>query len=128
MRLAVIGSRGFDDYELLEKVLDIIQRGNRLSFDTIVSGGANGADSLAERYAIKNDIKTDIYPADWNKHGKSAGYIRNVDIWDNSDFGVAFWDGESKGTAHSFKLSIKQNKTLFIYNYSTRNFYLYKED
>ena len=122
-----MGSRGFDDYELLERVLNLIQRGN-LAFDTIVSGDARGTDRLAERYAIKNNLKTIIHPAEWDKHGKGAGYIRNVDIWNDSDFGLAFWDGQSKGTAHSFKLSIKQNKKLFIYNYSTENFYLYQED
>ena len=122
MRLAVLGSRGFEDYPKLEKILDIIVP--QFKVNTIVSGGARGADSLAEKYATKSGLELDVYPADWDKHGKSAGYIRNVDIWNNSDMGIAFHDGQSKGTEHSFDLAKKQNKKLFIYNYVLDKIYL----
>ena len=122
MKLAVIGSRNFTDYETVRIILDELQKD--IGFDVIVSGGAKGADSLAEKYAWKNDIKLELYYPEWDKHGKSAGFIRNVEIWDNSDFGVAFWDGKSKGTAHSFKLAKKQNKSLYVFNNLINDFYL----
>jgi len=115
IKLAVIGSRDFNDYNLIKEVLDFFI--SNYEKVTIVSGGARGADKLSERYAKENELDTDIYPADWEKHGKGAGYIRNQTIWDNSDIGIAFWDGKSKGTEHSFKISKKQSKDLHVFNY-----------
>jgi len=120
MRLAVVGSRKFTDYETVRVILDELQKD--IGFDRIVSGGALGADSLAEKYAWANDIDLAIFIPDWSI-GKQAGFIRNVEIWDNSDFGVAFWDGKSKGTLHSFKLAKKQNKRLFVFNNLLNDFY-----
>jgi len=100
MRIAIIGSRTFNDYELLQETLENYKD----QISVIVSGGARGADTLGERWAKENNIKTDIYYPDWDKHGKSAGYIRNKDIVNNSDGVIAFWDGQSKGTQHSFCL------------------------
>lgn len=125
MRLAVVGSRGFDDYEILSVVIDELRK--KYDIDTIVSGGAKGADKLAEYYADLNNLNLDIYPADWDKHGKKAGFIRNIEIWKNADFGVAFWDGVSRGTAHSFEISEKQHKDLFVFDFSKMNFYLYSD-
>jgi hypothetical protein len=122
MKLAVIGSRSFDDYRILKTTLEPLIE--QFKVTTIVSGGAKGADSLAEKFAKEHGLELNIFPADWDKHGKAAGYIRNVDIWNNSDLGVAFWDGESKGTAHSFQISKKQNKQLFVFDYSKMDFYL----
>ena len=117
MNLAVIGSRGFNNYNLLkESILTIL--GNYPDL-TIVSGGAEGADKLAERFAKEYNLKTIILKPDWKKHGRSAGFVRNTDIWNNSTMGIGFWDGKSSGTAHSFKLAKKQNKQLIMINYIT---------
>ncbi len=115
MKLAVIGSRTFDDYKILCVVIDQLKEVFPIS--TIVTGGAKGADSLAEKYAYHNKLALEIYKPDWEQYGKSAGFIRNSTIWDNSDMGIAFWDGMSKGTAHSFNIAKKQNKKLYIFNY-----------
>lgn len=122
MRLAVVGSRTFDDYNLLCVVLDELRTTHNIS--TIVSGGANGADSLAEKYAADNNLEMKVFPAKWKELGKKAGYVRNIEIWDDSDMGVAFWDGKSRGTAHSFDISKRQNKKLYVFNYSTNDFYM----
>ena len=91
MKIAVIGSRSFNDYKLMCDTL------NALKIDLIISGSAKGADSLGERYANENNIETLIFKPDWEKHGKAAGMIRNTDIVDNAEFIVAFWDEISKG-------------------------------
>ena len=121
MRLAVIGSRKFNDYRTLCVIIEEMMK--YFDIDTIVSGGAKGADSLAEKFANENGITMDVYPADWDKHPRAAGFIRNKEIWDNSDLGVAFWDGKSRGTSHSFDISKKQNKQLFIFDYNINDFY-----
>ncbi len=120
MRLAVVGSRNFTDYNTAKVILDELQKD--IGFTSIVSGGANGADSLAEKYAWKHDIDLAIFIPDWSI-GKQAGFIRNIEIWDNADYGVAFWDGKSKGTAHSFKLAKKQKKRLFVFDALRNDFY-----
>lgn len=92
-KLAVVGSRGFTDYQTLCAVLDAWE----LPF-SLVSGGARGADNLAERYAAEHHIPIRIIRADWNAHGKTAGFLRNTKIVEESDDCVAFWDGKSRGT------------------------------
>ena len=106
MRIAIIGSRNFDNYKLVIETL----KPYKSKISLIVSGAAKGADSLGEKWAIENNIQTLIFPADWDKHGKRAGFIRNEDIIKNCDGVVAFWDGESRGTAHSLSLAEKYNK------------------
>ncbi len=112
MRVAIIGSRTFNDYEYLKEAMEIINESVTIS--CIVTGGANGADSLGEQWANENKIKTDIYLAEWDLYGKSAGFRRNIKIVDNSDYLVAFWDGKSKGTKHSINLAREKNLEVII--------------
>jgi hypothetical protein len=114
MKLAIIGSRDFDNYELLKKEVDIFLIEMDSDLDTIVSGGARGADSLGERYARENRINTLVFLPEWDKYGKKAGFLRNIDIIKNSDAVIAFWDGNSPGTKSSIDLSKNQNKLLKI--------------
>jgi len=108
MKLAVIGSRNFDNYSLMKSYLDKIHSVEPIT--EIVSGGAKGADKLSENWAKLNNIKTNIFLPNWNRYKKAAGYIRNVDIIKNSDKVIAFWDGKSKGTKHSIDIAEKQGK------------------
>jgi len=108
MKVAVIGSRTFENYTKLEGVLD------QYDISEIISGGARGADSLGELYALNKSIPVKIFKADWSKYGKAAGFIRNKDIIDNCDMVIAFWDGKSKGTQHSINLANKQDKTVIV--------------
>lgn len=113
MKLAVIGSRDFNDQKLLEKTLDKLNETWQIS--VVVSGGARGADSLAETWAKKNKIETLIFKPDWDTFGKSAGYRRNLDIITNSDKVLAFQVNKSRGTQHSIDIAKKQGKEVFIY-------------
>lgn len=123
MRIAIIGSRTFEDYTVFKNILNEMRGDAEFAFDSIVSGGANGADKLAELYATEYNIPILVLPAQWDKYGKRAGYVRNQEIWDNADFGIAFWDGKSKGTAHSFAIAKKQQKRLVVCNYLTEDAY-----
>jgi hypothetical protein len=111
MKVAVIGSRDFNDYNLVKSTL------STLNITLIVSGGARGADTLGERYADENKIPTKIFYPDWGTHGKSAGFKRNTDIIENSDLILAFWDGSSKGTLDSLNKASRLGKNLLIINY-----------
>lgn len=101
MKIAVIGSRTFNDYNLLKKELD------SFNINQIISGGAKGADSLAEKYAKSNEIKTLIFKPDWKRYGRGAGFIRNKLIIENCDYVIAFWDKKSKGTKNSLGIAEK---------------------
>lgn len=114
MKAAIVGSRTFNDYEQLKNFIDEKCKENNIEIDTIISGGAKGADSLSEHYAAEKSINTIIFKADWDKYGKRAGFIRNFDIIKNCDICFAFWDGESHGTKHDIELCEKYNKKIFI--------------
>lgn len=47
MKIAIVGSRSFKDYELLKNEVEKFITENSLEEVTIVSGGAVGADTLA---------------------------------------------------------------------------------
>jgi hypothetical protein len=116
MKLAIIGSRDFNDYDKVVHYVDFHFCIDSNRVDEIVSGGAKGADALGKKFANEFKLKYTEFPADWNKHGKSAGYIRNEQIIKHSDKVIAFWDGKSKGTMHSINLARKHKKdTIIIY-------------
>ncbi len=108
MKVAVIGSRSFRDYEELKMVLDSFK------IDLIVSGGAIGADKMGEYYAREHDIKTLIFLPDWEQHGKAAGFIRNKLIVKNSDLIIAFWDQKSKGTKNSLDYAQEKGTSILM--------------
>jgi hypothetical protein len=112
MKVGVIGSRGFNDNEKLTQIMDEIE-----DVHLIVSGGAKGADLLGEKWANENGVETLIFKPNWSKYGKRAGFIRNEDIVKNSDYIIAFWDGNSKGTENSINLAKKLNIPIKIINY-----------
>lgn len=112
MKLAIIGSRNFNDYPLLCREVNKLSETHDIT--TIVSGGARGADLLGKRYAKECYLGYIEYPADWAKYGKSAGFRRNADIVNNSDIVIAFWDGQSRGTEHGISLATKSGKTVVI--------------
>ena len=116
MILAIVGSRTFTDFERMSSVLwDLfrVRRGTKPK-DTIVSGGANGADTLAKQYAQEEETLYLEFPADWKTHGKAAGFIRNQDIVDACDVVLAFWDGKSKGTKDTIDRAARAKKPTFI--------------
>ena len=112
MDIAIVGSRTFNNYPLLAEYLNYFGR----DIDKIISGGAKGADALAEDYAENNGLECTVLKPDWNKFGKRAGFIRNQKIIDACDMVVAFWDGKSKGTKDSIgKAKLAKKPTFIIY-------------
>jgi hypothetical protein len=103
MGVIIAGGRTFNDYDLLRQNCDEIL-GLEVQIE-IVSGTANGADKLGEKYATEKGHQIKQFPADWDKYGKSAGYRRNAEMAKYSDLLIAFWDGKSKGTKHMIDLA-----------------------
>ncbi len=107
-KVIIAGCRDFDDYNLLkEKVTEALKD---IGGCEIISGNAKGADALGERYAKEHQIPLRLFPADWDKYGKRAGFIRNTEMANNATHLIAFWDGKSKGT--KMMLQIAKEKGL----------------
>jgi len=123
MNVAIIGGRKFNDYDLVERtILDDFSTGD---ITNIVSGGAPGADTLAEKFANKYNIGVIVFKPDWKKYKMGAGMIRNKDIIKAADIVYAFWDGQSKGTLNSINNAIKTGTKLKVIRYGTTNIELF---
>jgi len=104
MNLGIVGSRNFTDYESFKNAIFKVLQGWNIELkdvENIVSGGAKGADTLAEKFAKEYDINMNVYKPNWNLYGKKAGIIRNTDIVENSTHMIAFPSRYGKGTQDS---------------------------
>ena len=102
MKVVIFGSRDITDYALVERAVE--ESGIYGRVTEIVSGLARGVDTLALEYALKHGFPVKKFPADWKKFGRSAGPRRNEQMAEYSDYGVAVWDGRSRGTRHMMEL------------------------
>lgn len=104
MRVLVCGSRDWSDIHTIRMRL------LRLPPDaTIVHGAAPGADTTAAWLAQDFGFTVEAHPADWKTHGKKAGVLRNIEMLDTEPHLVlAFWDGSSRGTAHTIREARKR--------------------
>lgn len=98
-RVIIAGSRDFNDSGLLIKTMDRLLS-NIKDEITIVCGRARGADTIGEQYAHERGYEVRYFSANWAGYGRSAGCRRNVQMAENADALVAFWDGKSMGTRH----------------------------
>ena len=58
-----------------------------------------------------------FHPADWERHGKAAGPIRNAEMADVSDALIAFWDGQSCGTKSMIELAKRKGLQVAVVRY-----------
>ena len=107
MKVAIIGSRkltvdNFDDYVPAECT-------------EIVTGGAQGIDTCARLWAESRNIPVTEFLPDYARYKRGAPLIRNRQIVDYADTVIAFWDGSSRGTAHTVDYAQKQKKPVVIH-------------
>mgnify|MGYP001615560382 CR=1 FL=1 len=121
IKVIIAGSRDFNDYELLKAECNILIAPG--IFDRtieIVSGGAKGADLLGEQYASEYGLpvkKFYILKEHWEKYGKKAAYVRNVNMAEYATHCICFWDGKSKGTEMMIRLAKKDRLIVHTINY-----------
>ena len=82
--------------------------------DTIISGGADGIDSLAEQYADMHRISKYILRPRYDLYGRAAPIKRNEQMVDIADEVLVIWDSQSKGTRYTLKYAQKKNKPTIL--------------
>ena len=111
MRVIIAGSRDITDYKQVEAAY----LSSNIPITEIVSGGARGVDALGEQVAKNFGIPIKVFPADWDKHGKRAGPLRNIQMAEYADGLIAIWDGKSIGTKHMIDQANKQGLVVYIF-------------
>ncbi len=117
-QVVIAGGRDYDNYEeaksFISNCLSLVRKRSQI---TIVSGEANGADAIAERYAKENGFLFKEYPAQWHLYGRSAGPRRNEKMAQIADYVICFWDGKSPDTKSMIAFAQKYNRPIRIKYY-----------
>lgn len=106
MKLAIIGSRTCPAIDIASHLKYIP--------DTIVSGGARGADTYARLFAKEHNLELIEFLPDYERYGRKAPLIRNKMIVENCDCLLAFWDGSSRGTKFTLDYAKELGKPIKI--------------
>lgn len=129
MKLIIAGSRdlALTDEEITAAVTSFVINNQKPPTDMddlfqnypteVVSGGARGIDKLGELWAKHRGIPVKRFPADWDKHGKAAGAIRNREMAEYADGALVLWDGESRGSKNMYETMQKLGKPALCITY-----------
>jgi len=98
LRVLVCGGRDYHDRRTVDSILTQLHRVFG-PIEFIVQGGADGADRWGAEWGRDNNIPVGTYNADWKKHGRAAGPIRNQKMLEEAkpDAVVAFPGGRGTG-------------------------------
>jgi len=110
MRVIVAGSRSIAEYALVERAV----RESGFQVTEVFSGGARGVDQLGEAWARRNGVPVRRFPADWERYGKQAGYLRNEEMADRAEALIAVWDGRSPGTGQMIEIAKRKGLKVFV--------------
>lgn len=119
-RVIIAGTRTFNDYDLLCCSMDYYLQNIQEPIQ-ILCGMAKGADQLGLKYAREHGHVVRCFLADWKKYGKAAGPIRNLQMVQNADALVAFWDEKSPGTKNIIQLAKRNHLNVRVKKYSSHH-------
>ena len=120
VKIAVVGSRGFEDYDFFRAKLEYLIKDLGEEIDYVSGGCKSGADALIKKYCLENQYEIIEHLPNWELYGKRAGFIRNQLIIDDATHLIAFWDGKSRGTLSSIKMAEKKEIPIKIIKYENR--------
>lgn len=110
MRVVIAGSRSITDYSAVcQAIAD-----SGFEITEVISGCANGVDSMGERWALEHDIRIARLPAEWRIYGRRAGMVRNRWMGEIGEALVAIWDNKSRGTADMIYVMERLRKPVFV--------------
>ena len=116
MNIFISGSRSITNYDILAPYLD-----NLISCkDLILVGDASGVDALVQHYCHLNFIPFKVYyigekprnciTKSVKKCFGSSQNSKDIQMTIDCDYGIAFWDGKSKGTRNNILRLKDMNK------------------
>ena len=106
MKLLIAGSRSIKEFDLSPYITDDV--------DTILTGGADGIDKLAEKYADSHGIEKIIIKPNYTRFSRAAPLKRNEELVRKCDKALVIWDGKSKGSKHTADYARKLNKEVLV--------------
>lgn len=133
--VVVFGSRKFRDKETFSACLTgfIVDNNFRPDDTVFVSGMADGPDKLIIEWCKENGWRWSEFPAAWDdltvpgarikknaaghEYNALAGFTRNQEMANVSNYGLGFWDGHSPGTqdmitrCHEKKMKLRLIRT-----------------
>lgn len=115
MKLIIAGCRDMTDWGVVHE--GITRSGFGPKVTEVVSGGAQGVDYIGEGLAEKSGLPVKRFNADWKKHGKAAGPIRNRQMAEYGDALLAIWDGESRGTKNMIEEMERLGKPVYVHRF-----------
>ena len=111
MRAIIAGSRAINSYEIVRAAV----RASGFNITRVISGRAHGVDRWGELWAFRHKVPCSLYPADWRKHGREAGFRRNEEMANSADALIAVWDGDSPGTRHMIATAKRKGLQVYIW-------------
>jgi predicted Rossmann fold nucleotide-binding protein DprA/Smf involved in DNA uptake len=108
--VAVVGSRSLTTWTALVARLDALRAAGQVA--RVVSGGAEGPDRLAARWAKSHGVPLTEHLPDYRAHGAGAPLVRNGLVVADADLVLVVWDGESRGTLDAARKAARLGKRL----------------
>jgi hypothetical protein len=113
-RIQITGARDYTDKIVVKQALkEFIPE-----YCVVVHGNCSGADKLCGEIATKLGFEVEVFPAQWNKYGRAAGPLRNIQMLDTKPNVVLVFHRcveKSKGTKHCATEAIKRNLLVKYY-------------
>jgi predicted Rossmann-fold nucleotide-binding protein len=116
--LLIAGSRdvrGFSYDDFVREMDAHIARQGHVMPHLVITGGAQGVDSYGRRWALERKLPYEELKPDWEKHGRSAGLLRNTDLVAKATQVILFWDGESPGTTDTRRKAMNVGKLIHVH-------------
>ncbi|MBQ7225114.1 MAG: DUF2493 domain-containing protein [Clostridia bacterium] len=108
MKLLIAGSRSIAEFDLDDYIPSNVE--------LIITGGAKGVDTVAEKYADKHNISKLVLRPQYNRFGKGAPLKRNEEMIDIADSVLVIWDGKSRGTNYTVTKAKEKSKPITLIN------------
>ena len=109
MKVAIVGSRSAN-----ARAAQLILKHLPTNTSLIISGGAQGIDTLAQQVAQTLRIPVKVILPDYERYGKQAPFLRNIAIVEMADTVLAFWDHTSRGTMQVVAECVKRKKMVRV--------------
>ena len=106
MKILIAGSRSIEEFDLSPHI--------PIETELIISGGARGIDSVAEKYADQHSISKLILRPDYRCYGKGAPIKRNEKMVEIADLVLVIWDGVSRGAKYTAEYARKKGKQVVL--------------